>query len=218
MYSSLLLPSILLAFTITPSTNAQASPFDAVSDAKQRAEFGLSTLQIWYNAGTGVWDTAGWWNSANIMTMVGNLAKADPDNAMLQDLVSRIYANTIIQGPSKNPQPNIESKVAAIRENVATTSKSSGKASDLKFTLFNETGFESGYTKRFDPDTNETLTSYPANWDAPGGAYKDISELPIFASVGGGGSSKSADTQIALKAASNVDDWLDGFYDDDLWV
>ena len=67
MYSSLLVHSLLLSISFIPNTCAQ-SLYDSINDPTKRAEFALSRLQIWYNAGTGLWDTAGWWNSANVMS------------------------------------------------------------------------------------------------------------------------------------------------------
>jgi hypothetical protein len=67
MYPSFLVHSLLLSISFIPNASAQ-SLYDSVTDPTKRAEFALSRLQIWYNAGTGLWDTAGWWNSANVMS------------------------------------------------------------------------------------------------------------------------------------------------------
>ncbi|KAF1359701.1 putative glycosyl hydrolase [Lizonia empirigonia] len=143
MYLSFFLQSLLLSIPLVPNASAQ-SVYDSVPDPTKRAEFALSTLQIWYNAGTGLWDTAGWWNSANVMTMIANLAKSDPNNAQLQNLATRVFANTLLQAPAKNPQPGVETD-AQRKRNIGPT------------------------------------------------------------------------TQATLVTAPNPEDWLDGFYDDDLW-
>ncbi|KZM22368.1 catalytic [Ascochyta rabiei] len=203
MYPSTFLQSLLLGVPFISITCAQ-SVYDSVTDPTKRAEFALSTLQIWYNAGTGLWDTAGWWNSANVMTIIANLAKSDPKNAQLQNLATRVFANTLLQAPAKNPQPGVESEAKRRRD----VDPGNGT-----FTLLlNETGTESGYSKNLNPDTSEPHTTFPTGWDAEDGQYIDIQSLPSFASE-----SKDAATQVALATAPNPEDWLDGFYDDDLW-
>ncbi|KAF9692958.1 hypothetical protein EKO04_009160 [Ascochyta lentis] len=203
MYPSIFIQSLLLSIPLISSTRAQ-SVYDSVTDPTKRAEFALSTLQIWYNAGTGLWDTAGWWNSANVMTMIANLAKSDPKNAQLQNLATRVFANTLLQAPAKNPQPGVE--------NEAKRKRDVDPGNGTFTLLLNETGTESGYSKSLNPDTSEPQTTFPADWDAEDGQYVDIQRLPSFASE-----SKDAATQAALATAPNPEDWLDGFYDDDLW-
>lgn len=203
MYPSIIVQSLLLSASIIPNTAAQ-SLYDSVTDPTQRAEFALSTLQIWYNAGTGLWDTTGWWNSANVMTMIANLAKSDPKNSQLQDLATRVFANTLLQAPAKNPQPGVEDEVKRRRD---------VELGNGTFTLFNETSMESGYSKNLNPDgSHEPVTVFPDGWDADDGQYVDIQSLPSFSLESG----KDA-TQAALAKAPNPKDWLDGFYDDDLW-
>lgn len=42
-----------------------------------KAEVAFNTLQTWYNTSSGIYDTTGWWNSANCLTAVGDLAAID---------------------------------------------------------------------------------------------------------------------------------------------
>jgi hypothetical protein len=44
----------------------------------QHAEAGMHALQKWYQPSTGLWTTEGWWNSANSMITVADLAAIDP--------------------------------------------------------------------------------------------------------------------------------------------
>lgn len=53
---------------------------------------------------------------------------------------------------------------------------------------------------------DELVTVYPEGWNKPTGEYIDVTQLPIYKAEG-----------KAQVAATNVNDWLDGFYDDDLW-
>ncbi|KAL9104905.1 MAG: hypothetical protein Q9163_000222 [Psora crenata] len=59
-----------------------------------RAAAGIATLQQWYNFNTGLWDTAGWWQSANVLTVVADYAAIDPE--FLVEAQS-IFQNTYIQ-------------------------------------------------------------------------------------------------------------------------
>ena len=203
MYTSFFIQSLLLSAPLIPNVAAQ-SVYDSVTDPKQRAEFALSTLQIWYNAGTGLWDGSGWWNSANIMTMVSNLAKSDTKNAQLQNLATRVFANTLLQAPAKNPQPGVEDEAKRRRD------VDPGNGTLL---LFNETGVESGYSKNLNPDSSyEPITIFPDGWDSDDGQYVDVLSLPSFSAA-----SKDDATTAAVATTPNAKDWLDGFYDDDLW-
>jgi len=189
MYLLYLMRTFLISATIIPIISAQSS----ITDPTKRAEFALSALQIWYNAGTGLWNTCGWWNSANVMTTVANLAKRDP-NPQLQSLCVRLFANTLTQAPAKNPQPGVEGS-AVKRRNV----------DNQTFALFNGTGLGTGYDKIADQN-GQPVTVYPEDWDKADGPYIDVTSLPIYKTSG----------KITV-AAADVNDWLDGFYDDDLW-
>jgi hypothetical protein len=138
-----------------------------VTDPTKRAELALSALQIWYNTKTGLWDTTGWWNSANTMTMVGNLAKYDSGNSQLVGLAKRIFANTITQAPAKNPSPGAEGK---------TQAQTINQQGNGTFTVFNRT--TSGYTKMV-VDNGTYLTIYPKDWGMTT-EYMDVKDLPIM--------------------------------------
>jgi len=56
----------------------------------------LVALQRWYNISSGLWDTTGWWNSANCFTVLAALATVDPDVAAI---ASGIFGNTVVRAP-----------------------------------------------------------------------------------------------------------------------
>ncbi|KAF2000973.1 glycoside hydrolase family 76 protein, partial [Amniculicola lignicola CBS 123094] len=178
-----LLPIIILS--TVPNVLSQS-----LTDPTKRAESALSALHIWYNAGTGLWNTCGWWNSANVMTMVANLAKYD-SSSKVQDLAKQIFAITVVQAPARNPQPGVEEKSAKKRDD------------GLNETITSE----SGYDKTVD-ELGEYSSVYPQGWQDVMSAWIDVKDLPI---------KKEGDPVNAAAAIPNPDDWLDGFYDDDLW-
>ncbi|QGA20881.1 hypothetical protein EYB26_008591 [Talaromyces marneffei] len=72
------------------------------------AEATYATLQEWYNLSTGLWNTAGWWNGANAMTVIAELAAVDA--GIVQDAMS-VFETTFRVAPSANPSHGIEKSV-----------------------------------------------------------------------------------------------------------
>ncbi|KAL8829761.1 MAG: hypothetical protein Q9191_001830 [Dirinaria sp. TL-2023a] len=71
---------------------------------------GIARLQKWYNKETGQWDTTGWWNSANVMTMLADFAAI---NEAYTSAAVSVFENTYGQAP--------EHKNAIVKVNNATT-------------------------------------------------------------------------------------------------
>jgi hypothetical protein len=65
------------------------------------AQAALTTLQQWYNVSDGLWDTTGWWNSANCLTILADFAAIDPYAAVIGDLV---FPTTLVQAQRYNLQ------------------------------------------------------------------------------------------------------------------
>lgn len=72
-------PSVLLCFCLAVVLFFHASP--AMSDdvsaisPQKRAALGIAALQSWYNEQTGLYNTTGWWNSANAITTLADYSR-----------------------------------------------------------------------------------------------------------------------------------------------
>jgi len=64
----------------------------------QEATDGIATLQGWYNTSTGLYNTTGWWNSANAITVLTDYSMA----ARTQQYASTL-ANTFAAAQNSNP-------------------------------------------------------------------------------------------------------------------
>jgi len=142
------LPTLnLLTFLISPHPSL-ATP--SLEQALSRSHSALSTLQTWYNPDSGLWNTCGWWNSANCLTIIANLALTDQDSRTAA-LVERVARNTFGQAPAGNPQPGVEDGDA-----------------DLQ-TLEEE---DSRYDKVIEPGTGYIRTIYGGRWSDPNDVYE----------------------------------------------
>jgi predicted alpha-1,6-mannanase (GH76 family) len=72
--------ALAAAFVCTTATafcaNQLAVPADNSPRYLQQATAGVETLQGWYNDGTGLYQTTGWWNAANAITVLANYSRA----------------------------------------------------------------------------------------------------------------------------------------------
>ncbi|KAJ0419161.1 glycosyl hydrolase family 76-domain-containing protein [Aspergillus carlsbadensis] len=95
---------ILSATTLALSTRALADT--NTTTAQSRALTAANTLQTWYNNATGIWNTCGWWNGANCMTTLANLAALDIDSSF-NDIARGVFENTFAVAPgASNPIPD----------------------------------------------------------------------------------------------------------------
>ncbi|KAH7092302.1 glycosyl hydrolase family 76-domain-containing protein [Paraphoma chrysanthemicola] len=132
----------------------------------RRAESAFNNLDRWYNVSTGTWDSTGWWNNANIITMVGNLARADPENDQLQLRARVIFALAFRRAPATNPQ-----LIAPIIGNGS-------------FALFKGTNYPVGNDRYSDAHTHEPHTLFPLDWHAITNRHlpNNPNDLPLAAS------------------------------------
>lgn len=68
----------------------------------ENVEHTFDTLQTWYNSSTGLWmPSAGWWNSANCLTMLANLAAID---GTIKDRTKDLWQEVFTKAPAFNAQ------------------------------------------------------------------------------------------------------------------
>ncbi|CBF69394.1 hypothetical protein AN6472.2 [Aspergillus nidulans FGSC A4] len=95
-----MLLSIISFTTLALPRAAAASPETAAS----RAITATEALQTWYNRTTGIWDTCGWWNGANCMTTLADLATLKLNDSV-DGLAKDVFQNTFSVAPNSNPYP-----------------------------------------------------------------------------------------------------------------
>lgn len=104
-------PIFLFAMSPSPFTTLLAAAASApllfstgasAQNATSRAHIAMDVLQTWYNGTSGIWDTCGWWNGANCLTTLTDLAIADES---VNDAVVGVLGNTFNVATISNPIP-----------------------------------------------------------------------------------------------------------------
>lgn len=107
-------------------------------DATSRAQTALHTLQEWYNESTGLWNTCGWWNGANVMTAIADLALLDPS---VHDTATYVFNNTLNTAPASNPNPGPEVKQKPKRHEMSSRASSPVNASEWLDSAYDDDGW-----------------------------------------------------------------------------
>lgn len=89
----------LLSLVVSASPLAFAAP-----SGSTKAEVALSALQTWYNTTSGIYDTTGWWNSANALTTLGDLAAID---ASVLPTANSVFPNSLVQARKSDLAPKL---------------------------------------------------------------------------------------------------------------
>src|SRR5690348_7067625 len=88
----------IVGMSVGAFAQAPASPTKTTSgQIKQQTLAGIDKLQTWYTRSTGLYQTTGWWNSANVLTML-----ADYSLAAHSKSYNSIFANSFQQAQKQN--------------------------------------------------------------------------------------------------------------------
>ncbi|GAD94459.1 glycosyl hydrolase, putative [Paecilomyces variotii No. 5] len=104
MLSSLISSSLPVSALLTSLLFSQDASADVLSSVS-RAETAFNTLQTFYNSSNGIWNTCGWWNGANCMTVIADLVTLD---VSVRATAIDVFNNTYTVAPGVNPNPGVE--------------------------------------------------------------------------------------------------------------
>jgi len=86
------------ALMAAQSAGQAASNVTGDSSYRQRATVAIQLLQKWYDLQTGLYKTTGWWNSANVITVLADYSKSTQS-----DNYDYIFSNTLSAAQKKFP-------------------------------------------------------------------------------------------------------------------
>jgi predicted alpha-1,6-mannanase (GH76 family) len=98
---SLFLASSLLSGCVARSVNHQRGGQVAVTRVSRylpRTSEEIETLQTWYTPASGLYKTTGWWNSANIVTVLADYARVSRSTQY-----NSVFANTFTSAQNTSP-------------------------------------------------------------------------------------------------------------------
>ncbi|PLN85677.1 Six-hairpin glycosidase [Aspergillus taichungensis] len=91
---------------------------------QKHARLAVDALQGWYNTTTGLWDTTNWWNGANCLTVLGDLAAVDPSTL---NSSASVFNNTWTLASKYRPLPaqrtvnlNVQPANSGTRHSIST--------------------------------------------------------------------------------------------------
>lgn len=76
------------------SSRVDRQVLDSCGPNVSHAQYAIIALQQWYNESTGLWETTGWWNSANALTMLADFVAVD---SSLNPVAEHVFQNTFSQ-------------------------------------------------------------------------------------------------------------------------
>ena len=99
--------SVLYATVVATSSNGNSSPSPQVSTvqltgAEGEAQAAVQELQTYYDASTGLFNTTGWWNSANALDAIIDYMKRTGSRTYMSD-VSNTFTKAVNEAPPPTP-------------------------------------------------------------------------------------------------------------------
>lgn len=102
-----------------------------------RIAAGIQTLQTWYDQNSGLWRTAGWWNSANSLTVLADYVILDPSRL---PALKSVFDNTFRQAQSNGPSVSKTLSPSFLTDSTLSWPSASGNQS-----FSNNAGFRNDY-------------------------------------------------------------------------
>ena len=87
--AAMILVLIVAQVLAASASRASAAPL-AAANYRAYADSGMAALQGWYNTSTGLWNTTGWWNSANALEAVIDYSRRTGSSTYLS-VISNTY-------------------------------------------------------------------------------------------------------------------------------
>lgn len=82
-----------LALLLAANAPGLAAPVSAPSqDFRHQVQLAIDRLQAWYNPQTGLWQTTGWWNSANALTTLIDYSRVNR-TTRYEPVIAQTYAD-----------------------------------------------------------------------------------------------------------------------------
>lgn len=85
---------LLVSTLCTATLSVGQQPLVALGRDDVRAASAIAALQQWYNKDSGLWDTTGWWNGANVLTMLADFSAVDDS---FDHAIRNVFENTFVQ-------------------------------------------------------------------------------------------------------------------------
>lgn len=151
-----------------------------------RAVSAAQALQTWYNETSGLWDTAGWWNSGNCLTVLADLYALDSEEA--SDLgLDHVFSNTFTQAQLNSSSQRVHKEYVTtpkglymVRSSYADPDPDDDDSAELA-----ERGF-AGFLNEFYDDEGWWALGWIRVYDVTGDATYLAMAESIFADMQGG--------------------------------
>lgn len=146
----------------------------------------IQALQTWYNGSSGLWDTTGWWNSGNCLTVLGDFYALDSQAASSLGL-NGVFSNTFTQAQlnvtaSQGVRKAYVTIADGLRIMESSYTDSTGNSQD---SALQERGF-AGFINDYYDDEGWWALGWIRAYDVTGNsAYLSMAES-IFADMQGG--------------------------------
>lgn len=83
---------LLFSWNAGVAANGQSTPPPPIPTYLQQATDGVHNLQAWYTASTGLYQTTGWWNSANAITLLVDYSRVSKSTLYLPAIANTFAA------------------------------------------------------------------------------------------------------------------------------